>query len=262
MRIRHAQRRKTYFRILGLKGLWFHWRELLGDRRTVRFFPPGVQTPISIRLNSTDLYVFNTALIKKDYSFQIKRKPKVILDAGANIGLTTLYFAQKYPESLIYAIEPESENYALLKKNTSFYPNVICIQAALWKTNEPVRLYDRNTGQWGFSVFDEKKRSGSYISEVPGITIPSLMERYKIESIDILKMDIEGSEKEVFENSSGWIHKVGVIAVELHERIKAGCRRSFYKATNRFEHEFIRGEKLVFVMRDGYFCEQEENEEV
>jgi FkbM family methyltransferase len=207
-----------------------------------------------IRLNSTDLNVLNTALIKEDYSLKLKREPRIIIDAGANIGMTTLFFAQKYPHASIYAIEPEEENFALLQKNTRHIPRVVCIQAALWNQNGPVQLYDRKTGQWGFAVFNEKDSRGDLRSRIQGITLSALMETYQIEHIDILKMDIEGSEKEVFEDCAGWIQKVGVIAVELHERIKPGCRRVFYNATNHFEHEFVRGEKLTFLIRDDYWC--------
>jgi FkbM family methyltransferase len=221
----------------------------------VHFLLPGIPTPIYIRLSSTDLNVLNTALIKEDYALNLKREPKVIVDTGANIGLTTLYFARRYPGAAIYAIEPEEENFNLLKQNTHAFPNVICIKAALWNTNSPVKLYDRNTGQWGFSVFHENQSRGSFHSEIQGMTMSSVMERYQIQYIDLLKMDIEGSEKEVFENSSGWIQKVGVIAVELHERIKIGCRRAFYKATDAFEHEFVRGEKLTFALRDEYWSQ-------
>jgi FkbM family methyltransferase len=256
VRIRHTKRRKTYVHALGLRGLWFHLRELLGDKRTVSFHFPGIHGPIFIRLNSTDLDVLNAALVKKEYALEIRGEPKVIVDAGANIGLTTLYFARMYPQAKIYAIEPESENFILLQKNTRLYPNIVCIRAALWNQNGSVKLYDRHTGQWGFSVFGDNESHGHFINEIQGMTFAGFMKQYNIEHVDILKMDIEGSEKEVFTESGSWIDHVGVIAVELHERIKGGCRRAFYNATSRFEHELSCGEKLIFVIRDRYWREQ------
>jgi hypothetical protein len=70
------------------------------------------------------------------------------------------------------------------------------------------------------------------------ITIDKIMNDFKIEEIDILKMDIEGAEKEVFNNSRRWIQKVNAIVVELHERFKFGCNRAFYSTTNGFDNEW------------------------
>jgi hypothetical protein len=107
------------------------------------------------------------------------------------------------------------------------------------------------SGWPGFAVSDSKTPPQGFVSEVEGVTLSWIMDTYQIDFVDILKLDIEGSEREVFQDSDAWINKVGVIAVELHERIKVGCRRAFYNATNHFEHEFIKGEN-VFVLRDAY----------
>jgi isoaspartyl peptidase/L-asparaginase-like protein (Ntn-hydrolase superfamily) len=65
--------------------------------------------------------------------------------------------------------------------------------------------------------------------EVISLTIEELMESYGLNFIDILKIDIEGAEKEVFSNSPPWLAKIGMIAIELHDKIKIGCNRSFYR---------------------------------
>jgi hypothetical protein len=57
-------------------------------------------------------------------------------------------------------------------------------------------------------------------------------------------MDIEGAEREVFSDATPWIYKVDSIIIELHERMKAGCNRSFYCGTNGFDHEWIQGENI------------------
>lgn len=80
------------------------------------------------------------------------------------------------------------------------------------------------------------------------------MRDYKLNHIEILKIDIEGAEKEVCESASAWIDKVGMMAIELHDRHKAGCSRSFYNATNGFDAEINRGEN-VFVVRQPYMTE-------
>jgi hypothetical protein len=76
------------------------------------------------------------------------------------------------------------------------------------------------------------------------------MRELRIEHIDILKIDIEGAEREVLRDPSAWIGNVDTLIVELHERLKLGCNRSFYNATNGFDDEWIQGEN-VYVTRSG-----------
>src|SRR4029453_16016552 len=84
----------------------------------------------------------------------------------------------------------------------------------------------------------------------PGLTIDRLMRQYGWDYIDLLKIDIEGAEKEVFETSASWIGKVGIIVVELHDRSKAGCSRSVYAAVKGFELEWCKGETTFFVREE------------
>jgi hypothetical protein len=77
------------------------------------------------------------------------------------------------------------------------------------------------------------------------------MNDYNLTSIDILKIDIEGAEKEVFEDSSLWIDKVDSLIVELHERMKPGCNRTFYCGSNGFVDEWKNGEN-VYLSRGNY----------
>jgi hypothetical protein len=80
--------------------------------------------------------------------------------------------------------------------------------------------------------------------KVMAMTVDKIMNDYNLEKIDILKIDIEGAEKEVFSNASSWIEKVDAIIVELHERRKTGCRRSFYCGSNGFDNEWHQGENI------------------
>jgi hypothetical protein len=83
----------------------------------------------------------------------------------------------------------------------------------------------------------------------PSISVADLMRSFDLDHIDVLKLDIEGSEKEVFEDSAEWIDRVSAIAIELHDRFKSGCSRAFYAATTGFAHEVTRDED-TFVRRE------------
>ncbi len=76
------------------------------------------------------------------------------------------------------------------------------------------------------------------------MTIDKIMEDYALTKIDILKIDIEGTEREVFSDTSSWIEKIDSIIIELHERMKAGCNRSFFLGSNGFDREWQQGENI------------------
>ncbi len=170
------------------------------------------------------------------------------MDAGANIGLSSIYFANKYPKARIIAIEPEISNYKLLEKNIMPYKNISALNVALWNKNERISLVDPGLGKWGFMTANEGQKNDIFESntchKVQGLTIARIMSMNNLEQIDILKIDIEGAEKEVFTDSSHWIEKINILIIELHETMKTGCNRSFYNGSNGFNNEWIQGENI------------------
>jgi FkbM family methyltransferase len=210
---------------------------------------PGLKYPVHIRLRATDVSLLSEVLVDAEYDWDFPVPPRVIVDAGANIGLTSVFYANKYPDARILAIEPELSNFELLKENAAPYSNIVCLQAALWKYDTNVTITDPGFGHWGFQTTEEAMPSKTVRQiETEGIAVTSLMERFGINYIDFLRVDIEGAEKEVFESASSWIHRVGVIAIELHDRLKTGCSRSLYLATKDFQWVYTRGE-TVFLGR-------------
>ena len=97
---------------------------------------------------------------------------------------------------------------------------------------------------------------GQSCQTVRSVSIDSLMTAYNLDQIDILKMDIEGAEKEVFSDTSSWIKKVNAIIIELHERMKPGCNRSFYCGSNGFDAEWKQGEN-VYLSRKNFIKKRE-----
>jgi FkbM family methyltransferase len=85
----------------------------------------------------------------------LKRSPKTIVDAGANVGFTTLFFASQYPHARIIAIEPSPRSVELLRMNVAGLPNVTIVEAALWAKTEDLLLEDIPGRSWGAHV-DQK----------------------------------------------------------------------------------------------------------
>ena len=214
---------RSHYAIFGPYGLWLLSKARLARRPiVVEALVVGIKHPVYLRLRTTDVSLFSEIiLVLGEYNFELARAPKVIIDAGANIGLTSVFFANKYPSAKIIAIEPELSNYKMLQRNVACYPSVTAVHGALWNENQDIRICDSGTGQWGFQTFRADEHTvRPKESYVRGIRLDKLIEDCGLGCVDILKIDIEGSEKEVFESSAPWIDKVGVIMVELHDQLR------------------------------------------
>jgi FkbM family methyltransferase len=216
--------------------------------------------PLFVRQNTSDMAVYKEVIENKQYDFTTLQAPKVIVDAGGNIGLTAVYFARKYPNAKIITIEPEESNFAMLKKNTENYPNIIAINAALWNSEGEIELFDSGIGNWAFMTKDGTEHDDFTIPKiekkhmVKTVTIESLLKdlaRGGEDMIDVLKIDIEGAEKEVFNDCSIWIKNVRSVIVELHERYKEGCNKAFANLLEDFNC-FSKSGENVFLSRDGF----------
>ena len=200
---------------------------------------------VYLRTNSPDISVAMSSLHEKEYDDIRCHDPKVIVDAGANIGTSSIFFAKKFPNAKIYAIEPEQSNFELLEKNIKPYPNILAIHAAIWGSEETREIINRDTGHWGYTVSDTANKQTLTGQKINCITVEQLMQKHGFDSIDLLKMDIEGGEKDVLENAFGWVNSVEILAVELHDRICLGCDRAFYLATQSFKTFEKHGEKVT-----------------
>lgn len=223
----------------------------------LRITRDGYKFPFYIRNNTSDVWVYKSLIDGMEYNFISSQEPKVIVDAGANIGLAAIFFAEKYPNATIISIEPEENNFNLLKQNTKNYSNVVALHAALWDKIEEIDLLETGLDNWGFMTAEESNHNNITTPKiqkkhtVKTVTIESLLKDYNISMIDILKIDIEGAEKEVFQNHSVWVNNVRSIIVELHERMKRGCEKEFRKMAKEFDEVAKYGEDF-YLSKGGF----------
>jgi FkbM family methyltransferase len=239
--------RECYIHVLSLgvvRGViaWFRIR-VLKQRFDIFINVSGLRSPIVLRAGSSDLEVFKKIFINREYDLPFELQPKTILDLGANTGLASLFFHIHFPGAQIVAVEPDPANYALLQRQLAGLPGVTLIQAAVWKNDGEINLVDPGIGAWGMQVNEQAKDHGNQ-GAVPAISMPSLLKHFVTGQIDLLKVDIEGAEKEVFESSEAWIHKVGAIVIEMHDCYKVGCSRVFYNSINSLPNEKWVGENI------------------
>lgn len=180
----------------------------------------------------SDWVVFDQVFISETYRVLPDLHPAFIIDAGAHIGLSAAYFATKYPSATIYAIEPSPDNFELLKRNVARFPNVTCFQAAVWPTeSESLSITNPDAAQ-----FEYKVAEGA--GGIRGVTIPSLLRQAGFERIDVLKLDIEGSELRLLSAADcpDWLFRCDVVMIELHDRMNPGCSMQLYQRL--FGHSF------------------------
>lgn len=210
--------------------------------------------PVLLRTNTPDFRVARRCFAG-EYQGVIKQIKstvhRLIIDAGGYIGTAAIVLAEAYPDAQIVTLEPSSENFAILAHNVARYSNIEALNMALAPRSERLMLHDRSTGQWGYTIVDKAIGSGAPapIEEVNTITVADLLRRYGCHGIDILKLDIEGSEKALFEGDIDWVRHTRAICVELHDRIVPGCTEAFEAATMGRRNTQMKGEKILSVWR-------------
>ena len=234
-----------YYRHFGIRGLLaISAHRVLGRPKEITTHGPSTRNPIHLRLRTTDQFLYAEILHNGVYEFELPFYPTTIVDAGANIGIASVYFAHAYPGATIIAIEPEPSNFEVLAKNVRAYPSIIPVHAALWKCDGEISISqpDPSTGAAGNWAFAVHEGSGT---KVRAITMQTLMNEVQMSSIDLLKVDIEGAEKEVFE-SCDWMDRVRCLMIELHDRLKPGCSEAVESVTAGFE-KLHRHETTVYL---------------
>jgi len=245
-----------YYSLFGPRGLLVGARARLSSAPIVMAVAvPGLLYAVYLRARTTDVSLCREIFLNNAYDSEFAEPPqsasRVIIDAGANVGLSAVFYANRFPNATIIAIEPEPSNYEMLQKNTAPYPNITTVQAALWKENGTLRLFDTGEGNTTFQVGETNQLSAAEERGlVRSVTLGKLMEQFGIAYVDYLKMDVEGAEKEIFAHAAPWIDRVGTIAVELHDGMRSGCSESVRQAAKAFPYQWQRGEITYFARKE------------
>lgn len=174
---------------------------------------------------SSDFAIFNELAIDDVYninSFSNLPYPKRIIDLGANIGVFSIIVAKKFPNATIIALEPERENFEILKKNVeeSGATNVVLVNKAVAGKVGTAVLHISGNNAGAHNLFhnlsdaDGKEETQT----VPTVTLNEFL------PADIIKVDAEGAEYEIFEKE---IPDCGLIVMEMHTGDKARLLERF-----------------------------------
>jgi FkbM family methyltransferase len=157
---------------------------------------------------------YRTIFLRKIYQFKADSEAPLIIDGGANIGLSVIFFKQLYPKARIIAFEPDPKIYEVLRDNLALfgYDDVVLHEKALWK-DETTRTFMSEGADGGrIAVSGDTKD----IIEVKTVRLSEFITG----SVDFLKLDIEGAEMDVLSECFEKLPLVKNIFVEYHSFLK------------------------------------------
>jgi FkbM family methyltransferase len=163
--------------------------------------------------------LFKEIFLKEDYFFKTQKERPFIIDCGSNIGASILYFKKLYPKALITGFEPFEQAFKALKSNIddNKLQDVTVYNMALAGSNGQQKLfYDPSKpSSLCVSLLEERiKGTSTYIQT-------TVLSKFITQTVDFLKIDIEGAELTVLEelNESKKLSLVEQIAIEYHHHI-------------------------------------------
>jgi len=198
--------------------------------RVVRLRARGLSAPVHVCLGSSDLHVFRQMFLALEYAPMMSRVDPFgvssIVDCGANIGLAAAYFLSHCPRATLVAIEPDDDNVALLSKNLAPYgARTRVIRAGVWSGPVALGVREDTLGlgrEWSRQLERVPSDSPGAIRAMG----PSELLDSADGHVDLLKVDIEGAEVELFRSDASWLADVGAVAIELHDDTPFGPARA------------------------------------
>ncbi len=209
--------------------------------------PKGLPYPLWLRRGrSSDMEVYRAIFIQREFAaVQLEDPPRLILDLGANVGLAAAWFLNLFPAVRIVCVEPDPVNFEHCRRNLSPYGDrVILVQGAVW--SHPclldIQSYPSGEGrEWAVTVREARVPGAATIR---AWDVPSLAALAgPVRSVDLLKVDIEGSERRLFDASSAaWLPMVRNICIELHG---PDCDEVFERALKPWRYSLARSGELT-----------------
>lgn len=218
----------------------------LGPRATLDVRIKDIKATVKCRLPGSDQKALGTIFVDHDCDVPLPVSPRLIIDGGANVGYASVLLANLYPEAVIIAVEPNTENFRIAQENCRAYPNVRLVQGGIWSSDAHLAIVNPDAQSWAFVV---NEVSADVPGAMCGYSIAALMAMSGLDHIDVLKLDIEGAEEAIFAHPDrSWIDHVTTIIVETHGPSALKTVQETL-AEHDFSHVY-KFEKLVFTRKN------------
>ncbi|MCU7549655.1 FkbM family methyltransferase [Chitinophagaceae bacterium LB-8] len=177
----------------------------------------GKRRNIFLRTFSGDIGIFYEVFWRRVYHVpHLDWKDfKCIVDVGANVGMTALFFGTLSPKAQIIAIEPDPDNFDLLLRNTendSHISRLTVVHAAVAET-DGFLSFEKARLAYNTRVIDDYNGS-----RVKSLSLNTLIRNHCFEKVDLVKIDIEGFEHRLFEGNTEWLDLVQNLIIEIHSQ--------------------------------------------
>ncbi len=194
-----------------------------------------------------DLLALREVFSARDYEVELAEPPARIVDLGANIGAASVFFATRWPDARVLALEPDPDTFERLVRNTAPFAGVSAERLAV--AGAPGELRVRPSA-WGDSLTSSTLSGAGEGRPVPAVTLDEIVEHCG-GRIDLLKFDIEGMELEML-RAAKRLDAVDTIVGELHEEMMgapAGEVARLLSAHNVAIEPLPGGQKLLLARR-------------
>ena len=205
---------------------------------------------IALREIGSDMATFGEITLDEVYKPVIHNVVgfQSVIDLGANIGLASLYLAHHSPSCQILSVEPNPQSYELLVHNVqNLGRRCKTLKAAVWGIHKRLSP-DPQVATDRFSTFTLRESRGKAPDEltVQGLTITEILDYSGFDTVDLLKVDVEGAEAELFgDKDLQWLTRVGSIAIEFHNDSRKMC--AFDDIMKRYEFKICSEERHTVV---------------
>jgi FkbM family methyltransferase len=209
----HMVGMETYMRMKRLSNA------AANDLAAQPFSLPMLQHPIWLRPGTPDVHEVLHTVVRANYGRQLPSEPvRLIIDAGAYIGDTTVWYLSTFPDATVIALEPNPRSFAMLERNCREYGSrVVLLQAALWPIRAKLEVEGGSDGTTDASVRMATDTEGN---SCDGVTIIELLDRFASGTdrmVDIFKCDIEGAEVDIFSSPDlSWLKRVRTMYIDVH----------------------------------------------
>lgn len=194
----------------------------------------GWSAPVAVRPGTSDIGALSQVVCTR--MFDSLMSPRLtgldpsaelcIVDAGANVGYSSTWFHHMFPRARVIALEPQSGNFDLLSRNCAPFKAIEPLKKGLWSRSSPLVVLPAEKGEeWGTQVVECTGENW----DVDGISVLDLKAQCRLPKIDVFKIDIEGSELQVFGDPDvhRWLDGVKILCMELHGK---ACNEAVFGA--------------------------------
>jgi FkbM family methyltransferase len=176
--------------------------------------------------------------IRRLYDALVSCGTPLILDGGANIGLSTLYFRKNWPQAHIVAVEPEVRNCDMFRTNTKNLSGITLVNGALAAFPGQAAIVNPEAEAWAYRTALVGDPNGGGMQAV---SVNDLIAAGEPARPFIAKIDIEGAEFDLFSANTEWIEAFPILIIELHDWLlpKESSSRTFLKAIGGLQRDFL-----------------------